>query len=308
MAENIQTTSPITSLFYKDVPDITGDETINLPLFLLEDFASISIEAVYVLDFLKRGFHYVANRDFFLCGHSVEEALSLGYDFFPSIIHGKDLSLLENMHSVILQRLFNLDKPDEVNYFSFTVRIKSIAGYIIVYHKLKPIFIDGQPRFGLCLLASSVLNKSGHLRAFYNNNPNFEEYSSKNGDWQKKTLTPLTVREKKVLILAKQGKTNEQIADIICIEHQTVRNIENTIYRKWQVNSIVQAISFGTNHHLIYVPEQCSYRKKLEKTPIQKLRRPMTSEKLRNIQDELNRGKSINSIAKQANISEFTLR
>jgi len=299
----------VTPLFYKGVPTIAGDAGIIQPFYLLKEFADVSMEAVYVLDFLKRGFHFVANRDFFLCGHSVEEVLSLGYDFFPEVIHSKDLTLLAEIHANILQRLFTMDKLVEINCFSFSVRFKNELGNIMVNHKMKPVIIDGQIRFGLCLLESSVLEKPGNLRAYYNNSTSYDEYSTKDGKWVKKTIQPFTKREREVLIWAKQGKTNEQIAVILNVEHQTIRNIEHAIYQKLYVNSMIQAIIVDANHHQFMFQSYIHNSRKQEKTPKAKqLRRPITSEKLLFIQDSLNKGKSVNSISKQMNISESAIR
>ena len=273
--------------------------------FTLKDFASMSMEAVHVVDFSSRSFHFVANRDFFLYGHTVEEVLSLGYDFLPKIVHNKDFLRLKDIYASILQH----DKLDEINYFSFAIRIKNeIANYIMVDHKLKPLFIDGQLRFGLCLLSSSVLEKPGHLQAHYHNSTDYDEYSPKDKKWKRKKVKPLSKREKTVLILAKQGKSNQQIADIICAEHQTVRNILTSIYRKLNVNSITQAIILATSRHLIYAPEQHKCNNSTEKQKHNKQRRPITKKKLLLIQEELNNGKSVNSIAKQMNIAESTIR
>jgi len=115
MPDNTPTPDSVTHLFFKNVPPIAGDETINLLPSLLHDFSSMSMEAVYILDFLKQGFYFVADRDFFLCGHSVEEAFSLGYDFFPKVILNKDITLLQVMHSAILQHLLIMDRPTEIN-------------------------------------------------------------------------------------------------------------------------------------------------------------------------------------------------
>jgi len=175
----------------------------------------------------------------------------------------------------------------------------------MTFHKLKPVFINEQLRFGLCLFSSSVLIKPGHLQAHYYNSPDFEEYSIKDEKWEKSTSEPLSEQEKTVLIFAKQGKTNEQIADILDVKHQTIRNIENSIYHKWQVNSIVQAIIYGTNHNLIFQQVQSSNS---IKSTSKKQRLLITPEKLRYIQQELNHGKSVNSIANQVNVSESTIR
>lgn len=308
ITKNAQQLNSIADLFYKGVPVIIGDENIDHLPFALQDFTCMCIEAVYVFDFFKRGFNFVANRDLFLCGHNVKEALSLGYDFFSKVIHNKDLTMFAEMHSATLQYLCSIERPNEINYFSFATRFKNKAGYIMVDQKLKPVFVNGQLRFGLCLLSNTVLEEPGHLRAYYYNNIDYDEYSLKNRKWQKKAIPSLTEQEKAVLIWAKQGKTNKQIADIINVEHQTVRNINNTLYRKLNVNSMIKAIVFASNLHLIYMSDNTLKHKKSLKAVKQKQRRPMTSNKLLILQEELNKGKSINSIAKQMNLAEFTIR
>jgi len=309
LTNTIQTENSITPHFYKDVPYIAGNERIDQMPVVLQDFADMCVEAVYVLDFFKRGFHFVADRNFFLCGHSVNEAISMGYDFFSEVIYNKDLKLFENMHAAILNRLGGMDSPDEINYFSFSLRIRSEAGYQMVDHKLKPIFANGQIRFGLCLMASSVWKESGNLRTYYYKSLNFDEYSSKNGKWLRKKVKPLTSQEKKVLILAKQGEIGKRIADKICIEPQAVKNIKNTIYRKLHVNTIIQAINVATSNHLIFQPTTLPTQQENAKVmSVSKQRRPMTPEKRVLAQEKLNKGQSVNSIAKHVGVSECSIR
>jgi len=309
--KNTLSTISITPLFYQGVPSISGDESINQIPFDIQDFADICIEATYVLDFFKRRFHFVANRHFFLCGHDVAEVLSSGYDFFQEVIYSEDLALLANMHSAILQRLCTMDKPEEISYFSFAVRIKSDMKHQMVDHKLRPIYINGKLRFGLCLMACSVFEKPGHLNAYYCNGMNYDEFSTKERKWISSTVKQLTMQEKKVLIGAKQGFLNIQIADKISIEHQSVRNIEHSIFQKLQVNSIVQAINIATNNHMIFKPEQNVGKesKKLEEeTTSKRTRQPITPEMIAIIQESIDKGNLYRPIAKQLNISEGTIR
>lgn len=196
----------------------------------------------------------------------------------------------------------------KIDYFSFAVRIKNdVAGYIMVDHKLKIKLIDGQPRFGLCLLACSVWDKPGHLQAHYTNK-DIDEYAPKEKRWQKMKVKSLTAQEKTVLAIAKQGKTHKEIAKRLKVKPQTVLNIQSSIYRKLNVNSIVQAITHATHRHLIFVPALNNRMKPDKKQVVKKQRRAMTSEKLQRIQEKLNRGESVNSIAKQVNIGEWTIR
>ncbi|MFS2677223.1 hypothetical protein [Parabacteroides distasonis] len=64
-------------------------------------FSSIITDSFYVLDIVQKQFIYIKPDDLFLCGHSVKEAMELGYDFFSRVIHPEDLPLwkifLENL-------------------------------------------------------------------------------------------------------------------------------------------------------------------------------------------------------------------
>ena len=308
----------ITKQFYRDVPVITGNEN-ETPCLGVEEFASVSMEAVYVLDFFKRGFHFVASRDFFLCGHSVEEALSLGYDFFSKVIHKDDLPLLADIHATVLIRLCSTKESRRVNYFSFAVRIKNEAGYLMVYHKLKPVFVGGYIRYGLCLLSSSVLDTPGHLRACYDESTDFDEYSTHRRRWQKNTAQqPFSEREKNILKLVKQGKRNSEIAGnrnisrkpgILPISADTLRNDLASIYKKLNVSTMMQAVIHATNLHLIYSRGCNSAKQEKEEAPERKkCRRPITPEKRPRIQERLHKGQSIRSIARQENVSECAIR
>ena len=270
--------------------------------------ASMCVETVYVIDFLKQGFHFVADRDFFLCGHSVEEAMALGYDFFPKVVHKKDLGLLKDIYKAIMRRLNAMNESNAVNYFSFSVRIRNNDDYLMVHHKLKPVFVYGRLRFGICLLSISAMDTPGHLR-LYHSNFDFEMYSTEHKQWQKKENPKLSKREKNVLNPAKQGNTNREIAGTLNIGLHTLQNDQSSIYRKLNVHSMRKAVTYATNRHLLFPSASSSENKpKTGKQEEKKNRRPMTPEKLMLAQDALNKGQSNNSAAKQAYVSEFTIR
>jgi DNA-binding CsgD family transcriptional regulator len=302
-------TGSITSLFYRDVPIITEkDKGVDTLSISLEDIALMSQEAVYVIDFRRRNFNYIANNNLFLCGHSGGEALRLGYDFYPKVIHSDDLPLLIDMHSAMIQRLYCMNGSEGVNYFSFTVRIKNESGYLMVYHKIKPVFAEGKIELGLCMLATTVLDTPGHLRTYYKNGRMYDEYSGKR-KWEQEVVKALTKREEAVITLANQGKKSREIAHTLHISYHTLRNIKASIYQKLNVHSMHQAIVVTTNHQLIFTPDRCYGELSLEKTTVRKkTRRLMTPDMCLRIQKELNSGQSVNSIAIREHIAESAIR
>ena len=54
--------------------------------------------------------------------------------------------------------------------------------------------------------------------------------------------TPLTAKEKEVLQLASEGKTNKEIADTMFVKEVTVKTHLNTIFKKLKVNNRTQAV------------------------------------------------------------------
>ena len=241
-----------TDPFFQGVPTITGDTNDDLMPFGVEDFASMSMGMVYVIDFLKRNFRFVADRSSFLCGYSAKEVLLLGYDFYSIIIHPEELPLFKKIHTAILQRLHSMTDLGNVRHFSFVVRFKHEIGYLAVHHRLKPMFINGQIRYGLCLLTSSIIDTPGHLRIYYNNSINFEEYSMEDEKWKKREIPLLTVREKEVLKLVKQGRTGKEAANALGISYNTLRNIKTTIFQKLDVTSMTQAIIYANYSQLLF--------------------------------------------------------
>jgi len=240
------------SSFFNNVQHIPVSRTKNEFPFCIDNFAELSAEAVYVIDFAKRNFFYVGNHDLFLCGNSKDEVLSMGYDHYKMAIHKDDLPVLIDIHKAILRRLRTIKAAEEINYFSFNIGIKNENEYIMAYHKLKPIFVAGKIRYGVCMLSCTSDTKPGNLRAYLKNNNDYEEYMQESELWQKRKIVKLSSREKKILKLAIQGKKGVIIADSVGLTHQALRSALSSIYKKLNVRSLIQVVTLALNHRIIY--------------------------------------------------------
>jgi len=274
--------------------------------FGMNDFAAISMEAMYVIDFSKRGFYFVANNPLFLCGHTVEQVLSLGYNFFSKVIHPDDLLLLMEALDVIRQRMSDMNDLGALDYFSFTVRMKHQSRHMMIYHKLRPVFVNKRLQFGLCLLSSSVLNKSGCLCAHYTDGVDYEEFVLESKEWIKRRIPMLSEQEKGVLRLVHRGKIGMEAANKLCISYHAYQSRKRAIFKKLKTNSITESVIYAFNHRLIF--DYPNHPKQKKNTEPKKQRRPMTPEKLLRVQDELNKGCSVNSIAIREGVGEWTIR
>jgi len=129
-------------------------------LHYLDMFSPVSTESFYVIDLRRRQFCYVSPRASFLCGYDAEVALELGYEFYSQIIHPKDLPLVANMHKAALRYLSNIGVAEWIDYFSCTFRLQQNYSFLssplprMVYHKMKPVWIDDELRYFICSVAS----------------------------------------------------------------------------------------------------------------------------------------------------------
>jgi DNA-binding CsgD family transcriptional regulator len=294
---------------------------------MFDVLASICRGSVYIIDFKRKCFQYVGDHDLFLCGYSVDEVMQLGYDFYSQIVHPDDMLLLKKMFNAILIAGSNIDQQNDIHYFSFTFRIKIYPqqrkhpDYLMIYHKLAPVFADGEVQSGVCLItcletgieddeADKYSNKgSGNLSLYYKNSEYFDKYSFKSGRWKTYKIEYLTTNEKIILILAMSGENNKSIANKFCTSPDNLQHILTRLYSKLGVRNMQQAIIHAINHSLIFnhfsssnVPKQ-----KINKIKINK-RNKLTPQVLRRIQKDLDNKQSVRYIAKEAGVSESAIR
>jgi DNA-binding CsgD family transcriptional regulator/predicted DNA-binding protein YlxM (UPF0122 family) len=283
-----------------------------MTLFKIEDFANMLTEAVYVIDFEERRFRYVSKHSLFCIDHTPEEIMEMGYDYYKIAIHPDDIKMWLKILEAIQQRLQDPDKPaDKINYFSCTFRIKAPFSngreniYLTVHHKLKPILCDRAVRFGLCMLSTSVIHNIGNLRTYYEDSLDYDEYTR--GFWKRFELRALTSRERSLLMLAGEGKTIKEIANVLNVSPKTIQNTESSLFEKLCVHSMRQAFIYAQNHQMIYVSQPLQ-PSELSKTPNKKTRRRLTNEMITYIQHGIDDGFSINRLAKEVDITEGSIR
>jgi hypothetical protein len=99
----------------------------------------------------------------------------------------------------------------------------------------------------------------------------------------------------------------KEIADMLCVAEKTVSNLKENLYGKLGVHTMAQAIIFATNHRMIFATEACLKQQAVGIAP-KRTRQRLTPEILLRIQQGVNNGVSINSIAKKEAVSEGAIR
>ena len=280
----------------------------------LEILSSTLTESIYVIDMATNWFCYVSPNDLFLCGHTVEDALLCGNDFYKKIVLPDDLPLWEKIFKAVLGYLSDFDENRaEIDYFSCTFRLQRKYSFSslrtlpqMVYHRIKPIFGNDNLRYLVCSVRSSACKKTGNLRLYCKNGMSYEEYNTATRRWKRKTIEPLTERERAILMLAQQGKSSGEIANYLCKGRNTIRNQIKPLFSKLNVHSMQEAVDFAGYHRLIY-PKQDIEMQPAEKR-CKRNRVLLKEDMLQHIQQQLDIGKSIRQAAKLEGIAESAIR
>lgn len=273
--------------------------------------SSIITDSFYVLDIVQKQFCYIKPDDLFLCGHSVEEAMTQGYDFYSQIIYPEDLPLWTNMLETVQQHLKDLEEDrDEIDYFSCTFRLQRKYSFVprplpqMIYLKMKPLWVDGELRYLICAMESSTIKNIGNLR-LHKMGQIYKEYKFTTKRWHLTELKVLSERENTILMLAKQDKTSGEIADILCKGRNTIQNQINMLFKKLEVHSMQEAIEVADHYSISYTRQ--NEQDHIQSSDIKK-RCSHLKDNLQRIQQHLNQQKSIRQIARLENTPESTIR
>ena len=276
----------------------------------LDRCLSMTVESFYVVDVQKDSFCYIQPNNLFLCGYSVEEAKDMGDKFYSNIVLPEDLSLWTSMRKLMMQYiLYFEEKWEEIDCFSCTFRLQRLYAFHphplpnMVYHLTKPVWEDDKLRYLICSIRSSTAKEAGNLRMHNKDGSTCEEYNFKSRKWKRKTIESLTERERAILILAQQGKSSVEIADMLFKAYNTIRNQIKALFEKLGVHSIQEAIDVANNSHLLYMQKQ-----EAKPLPVKRTRVLITDVMMQQIQHDLDSGLSNRKTADKFGIAESAIR
>lgn len=221
----------------------------------LKAFTRLSYESVYVIDYTDMSFEYVSENPLFLCGHTADEVLAMGYQFYFQHVPEKDLELL----ALINEAGFNFYEQIPVaerKLYSITYDFHLVhtnGEAILINHKLTPLFLTREGRLwkSMCSVSLSPHKAAGNVRIYKHGSDEVWVLNPAPKTWQKQKKPTLTARETEVLRLYAQGLTINQIAAQIFVTPDTVKYYRRRIFERLEVSNIVEALSSAVNSKLI---------------------------------------------------------
>ena len=239
------------------ISDISDKDTAQTENYLevVKTFAKLTYQSVYIIDYFKRSFEYVSDNPLFLCGLSSKEVQELGYDFYFRNVGEKDLNLLLKINQIGFDFFDNLPIHDRKDYtisYDFHL-INEKKNSILINHKLTPLFLTEEGKFwkAMCIVSLSPNHSSGNIIISRINSNSFSEFNLESDKWEIKEKIKLSDRETEILVLYARGLTINEIANRIFISPDTVKFHRRRLFKKMNVDSITEALSYATNNKLL---------------------------------------------------------
>ena len=240
----------------KNIAKTLSDQDIKQTENYLEPikaFARTTYKSIYVIDYQKKGFEYVSENPLFLCGHTAEEVMNMGYEFYFKYVTKDDLDLLLKINTVgfgFYDKL-PLEKRKE-HTISYDFHLKNQEGKtLLINQKLTPLFLtsDGKLWKAICIVSLSTNKSSGNI--IISGKGDVFKYDLAANVWRTSEKIKLSDREKEIINFSTRGYTISEIADSIFVSPDTVKFHRRKLFEKLDVSNISEAIMFAINNHLI---------------------------------------------------------
>lgn len=224
-------------------------------LEVVKSFSRLTYESIYVIDYEKMAFEYVSENPLFLSGHSAEEVLNMGYEFYFKNVPEKDLELLNLINEAGFD-FFKKIPGNTKKLYSITYDFHLInkdGKPILINHKLTPLFLTSDEKMwkAMCMVSISHHKNAGNVYIHKQGTDESWELNIDHNVWRKSEKPKLTKREIEILRLHAQGLTINQIAEKIFVSPDTVKYYRRQIFGRLGVSNIVEALSYAVNNKII---------------------------------------------------------
>ncbi len=218
---------------------------------VIEAFARTSNQSIYVIDYEKKGFEYVSSNPLFLNGHTLEQVLEMGYDFYFKCVPEDDLNLLLKINEVGFQFYDQIPLEERKKYsIAYDFNLKTEANKtILINQELTPMFLNQEGKIwkALCMVSLSSNQNAGNVIIRKNGSNETYKYDFEESYWESLDRIELSEREQEILRCSIQGYAINEIADKLFISSDTVKFHRRKIYEKLEVGNISEAILKANN-------------------------------------------------------------
>lgn len=238
----------------KTISGIEKDSTYEY-IETVKALSRLTHESLYIIDYYKKEFEYVSENPLFLCNHTPQEVLDMGYAFYFQHVTESDLKLLITINKLGFEFYETLPLEERkfctISYDFHIVNENRNA--ILVNHKLTPLFLTpcGKIWKAMCIVSLSRNSNAGNISIYNQITDVFWIFDIVENKWIIKEKIELSNRESEILKFVAQGLTIDEIAKKIFVTAATVKFHRRNIFDKLEVNNIREALSHALNYKLL---------------------------------------------------------
>lgn len=236
---------------FKNTVNKVSDETVLQNLDYLETvktFSRITNKSIYIIDYQSKGFDYVSENPLFLCGHSPEEVLELGYDFYLKHVPEDDLQLLLTINTIGFDMYESIPLSERKKHIiSYDFHLTQADGRtVLINQKLTPLFLteEGKVWKALCVVSLSTAHSSGNIRVYKEGENKMFSYNLKDACWVTSDKVTLTDREKEIIQYSIKNASIKEIAEALFVSPDTIKFHRKKLFEKLEVSNISEAVSY----------------------------------------------------------------
>ncbi|MBE6319144.1 MAG: helix-turn-helix transcriptional regulator [Bacteroidales bacterium] len=222
----------------------------------IEAFSRLTYKSVYIIDYYKRNFLFVAKNPLFLCGHTPEEVTELGYNFYIENVPPEDLKFLLEINVKGFEFLKEIPAKEKKEYtisYCFNIINKQSKKKQLINHQITPLRLTKSGEIWLALCVASIPSNGtvGEIIMSRNGANTQWRYSREGKRWKEEPRFELNENELNVLKFSAMGYTMNEIAELVHRSFDTVKVYRKNIFEKLGAENISEAINIAMNYRLI---------------------------------------------------------
>lgn len=231
-------------------------EAIQPCINTLDAFARLSHQSCYVIDYYKQNFLYVSPHRLILNNLKVDDIKQIGYQYYYNIVPYEDLRFLEFINKEGFDFFYKTSPTNERLEYSISYDFHIYFDkkkQILINHQLTPILLNEQKQIwlALCLISISPKKHKGEIVIRKIGEPFKYVYSPTNHKWTKEEEVVLSDIDINILRFSEQGYSNEEIAQAMFYNVNSIKFHKKQIYALLKVSNINEAIVYAYKNKLM---------------------------------------------------------
>lgn len=230
-------------------------EQLQVCVSMAEAMARSTNSSLYIIDYNRKNFLYVSPNPLFLCGYTAEEVQQKGYAFYMEVVPEEEIQMLFEINEAGFNFFNRQPKEKKLGMtIEYDFHIKASDGHLhLIHHRLTPILLnsDGDMWLALCSVSLSPASTVGNVLLTAKESSTHWIYSFEGKRWKEQANIELSDREESILQLSVKGLSNQEIAERLFIDINTVKFHKKKLFQKLQAENITEAIGIAANLRLI---------------------------------------------------------